>query len=148
MAGIQPPQFSYIGAAEFQPQADAFVAQLIRDPRTMAAGLNLVANSPVPVDQLRTFLGGEETRRAERIEAFLSAATFTTLVASGDFQYDRPTERLIASDDNLKDLLRAHRATASHPGRQAELSRQIRARRLAIYASSLAQSQTAAQPAA
>lgn len=141
IAHIPTPTIAYAGELQPPPpQVDEFIDLIVRNPGAMAAALDLVTTEPVPADRIAGFLDKPPEVRDARVTALAAASGFLASTVSGEFRYDRPTEREISKDGILKDLELRHRATAGSPDRQAELTRKIRARRLAIFAGRLADS--------
>lgn len=130
---------TYTGEQPPPPAVELFKDQLIADPANMAAALDFIAAETVTMERVLGFFGGNEERRNARWNALNQAWTFLGSGAvSGRFRYDRPTERVMANDGLLKDLTRRHRVADKRPDAQAELTRRIRARQLAIFAGRLA----------
>ena len=143
------PQIAYNGDPTYAGQAQAFVDHLIANPAVMARALDIIVEPTV--ERLVNYAGTPE-QIPERVLALQAAWRFLEEggVNAGKFRFDRPTDTYISKDTKLKDLMTRHRATGDKPDRQAELTRQIRARRLSIFAARLALSnkQAAARTAA
>jgi hypothetical protein len=130
---------TYTGEQPPPPAGELFKDQLVADPTSMAAALDFIATNEVSIGRVLGYFGEDTERRNKRWRALNQAWEFLGSGAmSGRFRYDRPTERVMASDKQLQDLNRRHRAAESRPNDQAEYTRRIRARQLAIYAGRLA----------
>lgn len=142
---------AYTGEHPQPTSVDEFERTLIAHPGIMATALSMAAEAPVDTDRIEAFLGRDTEELPIRAEALHAVnALLNDGSVSGRFRFDRVTERSIATDKTLRALELRRRAASNvqNAAREAEVVRQIRARRLSIYAGSLAAAHRAHTPRA
>ncbi len=133
---IPHPTMVYTGSEANRDAADRFVEQIAVNPAAMVIALSTIVETPPGTEVKADYATVAEEKRAARLAALEAALGFLSIGRdSGNFDFDRPTERAIANDKKLGELLRLHRASDRNSTRQAEITERIRARRLGIYTS-------------
>jgi|GEM_PF-3622993 len=133
---------AYSGSEENRAYADAFVDQTIADPAAMVAALDLIGSEPVEAATFVRFVG-DTTQYLTRINALGAAVSFLDTGVDSSVTFDPITEAVMMKDFEYRRLLRERQH--SSPTRESAIVRQIRARRLALYAGRLAAANGAAR---